>query len=85
MGYLDGITPHSLGMADEGEQVRFLDRNGYDGELKMAREFFAEGDLATVERVSIGGWSSSYLFKEHGRQWFNTVMFEPVPHQEESK
>ena len=73
--------PHDLGMADEGEQVRFLNRNGYAGELELARDFFSEGDTATVERVSIGGWSSSYLFKEHGSQWFNTVMFEPLSAQ----
>tara|TARA_Y100001933_G_scaffold264194_1_gene328752 strand:- start:227 stop:457 length:231 start_codon:yes stop_codon:yes gene_type:complete len=65
-------------MADVGERVRFLNRNGYDGELNLAREHFNDGDEATVARVSIGGWSSSYLFEERGRQWFNTVMFEPV-------
>jgi hypothetical protein len=72
------IDPRSLGMARVGEQVRFLDRNGYDTELNMAREHFHEGGIATVAEVSIGGWSSSYRFEEHGRQWFNTVMFQPV-------
>jgi GH18 family chitinase len=70
-------TPHELGMADVGERVRFLDKNGYDTELSVAREQMKEGDLFTVEAVSIGGWTSSYRFKETGGQYFNTVMFEP--------
>lgn len=72
------LDPHTLGMARPGELVSFLDANGYQAERDHARSYFTKGQELTVERISIGGFSSSYTFKEEKGRWFNTVMFEPM-------
>jgi hypothetical protein len=82
-GYVFGgrpyrVDPHDLGMADTGEKVIFLDQNGTQTELEMARKLLTKGQELTVVDVSIGGWASSYKFEETGNQWFNTVMFQPA-------
>lgn len=64
--------------AKAGEKVRFLDRNGYDHELKAAQALFRVGEELTVSDVQIGKWSSIYVI-EGQKGGFNTVMFEKVP------
>ncbi|WLR90940.1 hypothetical protein [Shinella zoogloeoides] len=63
--------------AQAGDEVRFLNANGYDHQLKRAQEMFNPGQILTVASVEIGGWSSTYRFESVPHSW-NTVMFEPV-------
>lgn len=63
--------------AKPGDKVRFLDANGYDMDLKSAREQFTKGQVLTVAEARIGNWNSTYRFLS-ATGWFNTVMFEPV-------
>lgn len=67
----------NMGFAGDGDKVRFLGRNGYDGELQRAKDIFWTDKTYTVAGVSVGGWSSTYTFEEVGGSW-NTVMFERI-------
>lgn len=55
--------------------VYFLNRNGYDHQLKEAAEIFEEGQALTIKRIEVDNWSSSVEFEELPGKWFNTVMF----------
>lgn len=63
--------------AKPGTKVRFLNRNGYDRDLEYANEVLNTEDVYEVERVDIGGWSSSVYLVGQKRP-FNTVMFDIV-------
>lgn len=60
----------------KGEKVKFLNKNGCEQDLKYAAKIFKKGDILTVDKVEIGGFSSKVFFKETGEKNFNTVMFE---------
>ena len=62
--------------AHKGAKVYFLGKNGYDSQLKLAMEIFEVSQELTVNRIDVGGWSSSVEFQEYPGKWFNTVMFE---------
>lgn len=66
------------GFCPKGTKVRFLDFNGYDHDLKYARDRgMIKDSIYTVKAAYIGDWSSDYTFEEvDGR--FNTVMFKEV-------
>ena len=59
--------------------MRFMNRNGYDGEREAAAKVFRPDDILTVTRCEVGSWSHSVWFGEDptGRGW-NGVMFEFV-------
>ena len=64
-------------LAKRGDQVRYLDENGHDYQKEAARKFFKKGDVATIERISVGRCSSKYYLVGILGEW-NTVMFETV-------
>ena len=59
-----------------GEMVRFLGKNGYEGELTRAKDMLEVGQLYEVASMSVGGFRSSVTLKDGGS--FNSVMFENV-------
>jgi hypothetical protein len=66
--------------AKNGDKVRFINKNGYDGQPDAARKAgLVEGSIYTVKEVDIGCSHSYVYLKEFpGTQSFNTVMFEDV-------
>lgn len=60
-----------------GDKMRFLNRNGYEGERERAAKVFAMDRDYTVKSISIGSWSSSIYFEEVEFGW-NSVMFAPT-------
>jgi len=60
-----------------GSLVRFLGKNGYEGERKRACALLTVGNAYEVESVSVGRFDSSVRLKGIDAV-FNTVMFENV-------
>lgn len=60
-----------------GDTMRFLGENGYDHELKQARETFIVDCLYEVIDCEVGDWSHSIRFKGIDGRW-NGVMFQHV-------
>ena len=61
-----------------GRKVRFLNKNGYDGDREYANKYFKEGQILTVKEIYVGRSSSEVEFEEFHDRRFNTVMFEDV-------
>lgn len=59
-----------------GRKVFFLDENGYDWELELARNYFLPRQVLTVDEIYVGRSSSKVVFVEFPNKQFNTVMFE---------
>lgn len=74
--------PDRYGIPSEGDQVVFLDKNGFDADLERARKFFVKGQVLTVADSDVGGWSSYLEFEECEGVLFNSVMFELKEEQE---
>lgn len=70
-------TPMDIS-AKPGTKVRFTGYGGYDTQQANARKYIHVGDILTVKRIEVGGWSSSVCFDEWPHNQFNTVMFEEV-------
>lgn len=73
-----------MSWAHKGDKVRFIARNGYDGELNRAKAIIKPGAVLTVAAVDVRSSSSDYTFEEVLGKW-NTVMFETVPEIEIKK
>lgn len=76
-------TAHSSGVKvkewpEPGDKMRFLNRNGYDAELALAREKFEIGRDYTVKHFQLGDWTSFITFEEVPGS-FNSVMFDFAP------
>jgi len=67
----------SRGFIGKGSKVRFLNKNGYDGERERAAAIFVNDMPLTVKACRIGQSSSDYTFEEVEGRW-NTVMFEEI-------
>jgi hypothetical protein len=65
-------------VSPKGRKVRFLNRNGYDIEKKIANRYFKENDVLTVKEIFVGRSSSEVEFVEVPNERFNTVMFADV-------
>jgi hypothetical protein len=74
-------TDTSIFNCKPGGQVRFINANGYPGQLESAQRIFYEGEILTIKSVEINAWNSLYEFEEYAGHW-NTVMFEPHPEPE---
>ncbi|WP_141690328.1 MULTISPECIES: hypothetical protein [unclassified Ensifer] len=61
-----------------GDELVFLNENGYDSQLEEARRHFVKDQVLKVKNIDIGDWSSSIEFEEKPGQRFNSVMFEPL-------
>jgi hypothetical protein len=62
-----------------GRNVRFLDKNGLDSDLKQAHDWrMKKNDIFTVREIYVGGWNSEVEFVEIPDIRFNTVMFEDI-------
>ena len=61
-----------------GTKVRYLSKNGYDGQRQAADLIFTKGQILTVKNIDVDSWSSSVEFEELRNKWFNTVMFENI-------
>jgi len=66
------------GDAPLGRKVKYLDKNGWDGDREYANRFFKEGAILTVKEIYVGRSSSDVEFVEHPFKKFNTVMFEDI-------
>jgi hypothetical protein len=64
--------------AKPGTKVRYLAKNGYEGERKFANTILSEGQILTVAETDVGGWRTTVYFEEYPRCGFNSVMFEEV-------
>lgn len=62
----------------KGRKVRFLNENGYDGDLEYAREFFNEGDELEVNEIYVERSNSTVEFIGFEGKLFNTVLFEDI-------
>ena len=62
----------------KGRKVRYLNKNGYDGDRKYANKYLTEGDILTVNEIRVGACSSDVELEEYPGKYFNTVMFEDV-------
>lgn len=71
--------------AKPGQMVKFLDKNGTEGDKAHTKKNKLEKDQEyKVLKTEIGSSSSDYLIQvEDRRIWVNTVMFEPVPEETE--
>lgn len=61
-----------------GKKVRYIDCQGYFGELKRARELFQSGDILTINKIYIGFIGLKVEFLEFPGKTFNGKMFEYV-------
>ena len=66
----------------EGRKVKFIDKNGYGGELEFARGLLKKDDVLTIDEIEVGRGSSNVYFKEHPLIGFNTVMFADLESEE---
>jgi len=63
--------------AQKGSRVRFLNRNGHDGEAEEACEAgLNELAVYTVEKTEVGGWHTDVYLLEFPGKPFNSVLFE---------
>jgi hypothetical protein len=58
-----------------GTKVRFIGINGYDLELKEAKEKLSTTEMYEVESMEVGNYSSSVKFKGVNGAW-NSVMLD---------
>jgi hypothetical protein len=65
-----------------GDHMHFLGRNGYDYDLKTAKEVFEIGKTYVVKNIDIGDWRHTIAFEGVDGRW-NGVMFEQVEAPEE--
>ncbi|MBX4911451.1 hypothetical protein HJA82_29495 [Rhizobium bangladeshense] len=61
-----------------GDELVFLDANGYDSDRKEANKFFTKDQILKVKSVDVGNYSTSVEFEEAPGKRFNSVMFEPL-------
>lgn len=62
----------------KGDKMKFLGQNGYEFELREARNRFEVGKEYEVEDCNVQNWSHSVKFA--GMEgWYNGVMFERCP------
>jgi hypothetical protein len=59
-----------------GDRMKFMNRNGYEGERAEAAKLFAPDQVLIVKRCSVGSWSHSLWFEGYERRGWNGVMFE---------
>lgn len=64
--------------ANEGDQVRFVGKNGLPSDLEKAEKHLKTQEIYTVECVLVGHWSSTVFLKEIPDVGFNSVCFEDV-------
>lgn len=62
--------------AKEGDEVIFQGEGGYPKEREKARSILTIDKTYTVNKVSVGNFSSDVELKEFLGQWWNTVLFE---------
>jgi hypothetical protein len=65
-------------VSPKGRKVKFLNKNGYDGERKWAAEVLRLDEIYTIEEIYVGRSSSAVELQELPDKRFNTVMFEDV-------
>lgn len=63
------------GWPKKGDKMKFLDRNGYDYQLKVARQVFTPGQIVTVKSIEVEASKHWITFEEVAGE-FNGVMFE---------
>lgn len=61
-----------------GDSVRFLPNGGRESEHRLAETMLIIGEVYTVKRLKVYGWSSDVILKEFPGKEFNTCMFENV-------
>lgn len=59
----------------EGTKVKYMNKNGYEGDREYANKFLKEGKVYTVEDIEVGGFMSYVYLKEFPSKPFNSVMF----------
>jgi hypothetical protein len=75
--HVDLRLVHNGSFPRKGDKARFLGKNGYDAELKRAKETFTVGQDYEVASIEIGSWSSHITFVGIKHSW-NSVMFSKV-------
>ncbi|GEM_PF-2358873 len=81
VGGIDMYHPgkrYMRGPSPKGRKVRYLDKNGYDGDRKFANKYMKKGDVLTVKEIYVHNCNSDVEFEEIPDYGFNTVMFEDV-------
>jgi hypothetical protein len=70
---------HTLNIySKEGDQVIYLDQNGWESDREQANKFLKKGQTYTIEKITVYKSSSRVYLKEIPGKGFNTVMFRNV-------